>query len=102
FPLTETWHLVYRNYEDDPAFGTSKCLRFAQVQPEKDGAYPVVALYGADNQSVNAVITLDANEDYTVKNQIVFHPDGQDEPLPLYVSFLDPGRCGVNRNVYVS
>ncbi|XP_040065715.1 uncharacterized protein LOC115312167 [Ixodes scapularis] len=102
FPLTETWHIVYRNYEDDPAFGTSKCLRFAQVQPEKDGAYPVVALYGTDNQSASAVITLDAKEGYTIKNHMVFHPDGQGQPLPLYVSYLDPGNCGVNRNVYAS
>ncbi|XP_029838994.2 uncharacterized protein LOC115322780 [Ixodes scapularis] len=102
FPLTETWHIAYRNYEDDPAFGTSKCLRFAQVQPEKDGAYPVVALYGADNQSANAVITFEANEGYTTKNRIMFLPDSQDQPLPLYLSFLDPEKCGVMRNVYVN
>ncbi|EEC12547.1 secreted protein, putative [Ixodes scapularis] len=121
FPLSETWYAAYRNYEDDPVFGTSKCLGFTEAQPEEDGGYPVVARYGQESQSLigqvealntrrniqaiwrgcNGVITLGTSEGYNTKNLIVLQPEGQDQSLTLFVSYLDPGKCGVNRNLYV-
>ncbi|CAN8017730.1 unnamed protein product [Ixodes persulcatus] len=52
FPLSETWHAAYRNYENDPVFGTSRCVSFTETQPEEDGGYPVVAHYGQETQSL--------------------------------------------------
>ncbi|KAM7307654.1 putative secreted protein [Ixodes scapularis] len=101
FPLRETWYAAYRNYEDDPVFGTSKCLGFTEAQPEEDGGYPVMAHYGQESQSLNGVITLETSEGYNTKNLIVLQPEGQDQSLTLFVSYLDPGKCGVNRNLYV-
>ncbi|CAN7937060.1 unnamed protein product, partial [Ixodes hexagonus] len=119
FPLTETWHVLYRNFEEDPAFGTSKCLRFSQVSPEKDGGYPVVAQYGQENQSTGGqreglrrggrwggvskgLITLQSSEGYTAKNEILFHPEGQNQVVTFVVSYLNPNKCGVNRDPYVN
>uniref|UniRef100_V5H6Z5 Putative lipocal-1 1 n=1 Tax=Ixodes ricinus TaxID=34613 RepID=V5H6Z5_IXORI len=101
FPLSETWYAAYRNYENDPAFGTSKCLRFSETESEEDGGYPVVAQYGQETKSLDGRITLESSEGYNTKNLIVLHPEGQDQSLTLFVSYLDPGKCGINRNLYV-
>ncbi|CAN7982264.1 unnamed protein product, partial [Ixodes pacificus] len=99
FPLSETWHVLYRNYEDDPAFGTSKCLSFTETNSEEDGGYPVVAHYGQEMRSlnvgsghfwgtkrvigsehrviINGLITLETSEGYNTKNLIVLQPEGR-------------------------
>lgn len=44
FSVTETWYLMYRNYEEDPAMGgTAKCVRGTTVgQPEGDAVRAVL------------------------------------------------------------
>ncbi|KAM7306857.1 uncharacterized protein ISCGN_010513 [Ixodes scapularis] len=102
FPLSETWYMLYRNYEDDPAFGTSKCIRFSQVGPEEEGGYPALVEYGDEPQTANALYTLESTEGYTAKNQLNFLPEGQDDSLPLYLSYMDFGKCAVYRSIYVN
>lgn len=47
FPLTETWYLVYRNYEEDPAMGgTAKCVRGTQAGPLEGYSAPALLEYG--------------------------------------------------------
>ncbi|KAM7307434.1 uncharacterized protein ISCGN_011070 [Ixodes scapularis] len=101
FPLTEAWYMAYRNYEDDPAFGTSKCVRFSQVGPEEEGRYPTMVEYGDGTQSANALMTLGSSEGYTAKNKLNYFPEGQEESLTLYLAYMDVGKCSVFRNVYV-
>ncbi|KAM7282669.1 uncharacterized protein LOC120849734 [Ixodes scapularis] len=101
FPLTETWYMLYRNYEEDPNFGTSKCVRFSQVGPEEEGGYHILIEYGEEPQSANALFTLASTEGYTSKNQLNFVPEGQEDSLPLYLSFMDVGKCTVYRSIYV-
>ncbi|KAM7307882.1 uncharacterized protein LOC120836839 [Ixodes scapularis] len=100
-PLTEAWYMQYRNYEEDPAFGTSKCVRFSQVKPEEEGGYPVMVEYGDGTQSANALIRLESAEGYTSKNQLNYFPEGQEDSLTLYLSFMDVGKCSLYRNIYV-
>ncbi|KAM7307439.1 uncharacterized protein ISCGN_011075 [Ixodes scapularis] len=101
FPLAQTWYMLYRNYEKDPAFGTSKCLRHSHLKSEKDGQYQTLAQYG-ENQSAKARTTLESTEGYTAKNQINIHPEGRNITLSYYISFLDVKKCAVSRNIYVN
>lgn len=41
-PIQETWYSVYRNYENDPAFGDALCPRFSSQGPEVNGSYPLL------------------------------------------------------------
>lgn len=45
FPLTDTWYVTYRNYEEDPVFGVAKCLRTKQDSPETESGYPIIVNY---------------------------------------------------------
>lgn len=43
FPLPETWHLVHRNYAEDPAMGgDAKCVRGADTAPPENDSMPVL------------------------------------------------------------
>ncbi|XP_029822302.2 uncharacterized protein LOC115308514 [Ixodes scapularis] len=101
FPLAQTWYVLYRNYEKDPAFGTSKCLRHNHLKSERDGQYQTFAQYG-ENNSAKERVTLGSTEGYTAKNVINIHPEGQNITLPLYISFLDVNKCAVGRSIYVN
>ncbi|EEC03622.1 conserved hypothetical protein [Ixodes scapularis] len=103
FPLTETWYILYRNYEDDPVFGTDKCVRFNQENPATDGEYPVTFKSGEDSEPINTKIMLEPSEGYTVTNRIILSPEGQSDTLTVYTAYMDPdAKCGVTRNLYVS
>ncbi|KAG0431694.1 hypothetical protein HPB47_021550, partial [Ixodes persulcatus] len=102
YPITEPFYELYRNYDEDPFFGTAKCVRFSQVGPEEDRGYPILAQWGEDNQSMMAYTELESSEGYTIKNKAVFTVDGVDGSLPFYVTFLEVGNCGVIRNAYMS
>ncbi|KAM7308395.1 uncharacterized protein ISCGN_012029 [Ixodes scapularis] len=46
-PIQETWYTIYRNYENDPAFGgTEKCGRFTSLGPGENGSFPMLIQYG--------------------------------------------------------
>lgn len=45
FPLQDEWYVTYRNYEEDPAFGSGKCLKAKQESPETEDGYPIVLSY---------------------------------------------------------
>ncbi|KAM7307438.1 hypothetical protein ISCGN_011074 [Ixodes scapularis] len=102
FPLTEPWYLIYRNYDEDPVFGDSKCIRLSEDEEETDGGYPLKFEYGQGNGPSNLVLRLESSEGYTAKNRFSLEVEDQDEPLTLYVSFVDPdAQCTVSRNTYV-
>ncbi|XP_040062191.1 uncharacterized protein LOC115310295 [Ixodes scapularis] len=102
YPLTEPFYELYRNYEEDPFLGTAKCVKFSQVGPEEDRGYPILAQWGEDNQSMIAYAKLESSEGYTAKNMVVYAVEGVDGSLPLYVTFLEVGNCGIIRNAYVN
>ncbi|XP_042142909.1 uncharacterized protein LOC121833571 [Ixodes scapularis] len=100
YPLIEPFYEIYRNYEEDPIYGVSKCVKVSQVG-EEDGVYKVLAEFG-ENQTALAMVTLESSEGYSEKNMIVFSVNGGDETLPIYLTYLDVESCGVLRIAYVS
>ncbi|CAN8017780.1 unnamed protein product [Ixodes persulcatus] len=103
FPLTGTWHILYRNYEEDPVFGTDKCLKFNQENPATDGEYPVTFEFGQGSEPINTKIMLQPSEGYTVTNRLIISAEGQSDTLTVYTAYMDPdSKCGVTRNTYVS
>ncbi|KAM7308036.1 hypothetical protein ISCGN_011671 [Ixodes scapularis] len=49
------------------------------------------------------VIRLESSEGYTAKNRFILELEDQDEPLTVYVSFVDAdATCSVSRNAYVN
>ncbi|XP_040062190.1 uncharacterized protein LOC115323945 [Ixodes scapularis] len=102
YPLTEPFYELYRNYEEDPIFGTAKCLKFSQARPEEDRGYPILAQWGEDNQTIIAYGKLQSSEGYTVKNMGLYTVDGVDGSLPLYLTFMEVGNCAVVRIAYVN
>ncbi|KAG0420554.1 hypothetical protein HPB47_003431 [Ixodes persulcatus] len=45
FPLQDEWYVTYRNYEEDPVFGSGKCLKAKQESPETEDGHPIVLGY---------------------------------------------------------
>ncbi|XP_040067324.1 uncharacterized protein LOC115322288 [Ixodes scapularis] len=103
FPLVERWHVLYRNYEEDPVFGTDKCIRFYQEDSESNGEYPITFDNGQDTEPVHGKAKLEPSEGYTVMNRVLVFSEGQKDPLTVYTSYMDPdAKCGVTRSTYAS
>uniref|UniRef100_V5H6E0 Putative lipocal-1 1 n=1 Tax=Ixodes ricinus TaxID=34613 RepID=V5H6E0_IXORI len=100
FPLEETWYMAYRNYETDPFFGgTAKCVRVRETDPGQNGAYPVIVEYDPSFSS-NITVTLSLSPEYTLKNVLNFHPQGQDISVPAYTVYKDVKKCDILRLTY--
>ncbi|XP_040069607.1 uncharacterized protein LOC115327024 [Ixodes scapularis] len=99
-PIQETWYSVYRNYENDPAFGDVLCPRFSSQGPEVNGSYPL--LWQSVESSVQLTVTPSSSEGYTAKNVLHFQAIGQSVSLLVYVAYLDAHECTVFRNIYAS
>ncbi|CAN7937442.1 unnamed protein product, partial [Ixodes hexagonus] len=101
FPLTETWYMVYRNYESDPVFGgTAGCLRYTQEGPMSNGTVPLVIRYG--NDAVYATGFLASSPGYTAENIIGLKVQGRTDSQLLYDSYVDCSACAVRRMSYVN
>lgn len=45
-PLTQKWHLAFRNYPDDPAMGgDAKCVTVGQTGPLENDTVPIFFSY---------------------------------------------------------
>ncbi|CAN7982327.1 unnamed protein product, partial [Ixodes pacificus] len=101
FPLQETWHVLYRNYAYDPAFGgTAKCVRITNTGPEVNGAYPLVISFGNSSNSVTA--TLESSPGYTAKNIINLKSEGQDTSVSVYDGYMMCKECALLRVPYAN
>ncbi|XP_029850176.2 uncharacterized protein LOC115332040 [Ixodes scapularis] len=102
FPLPETWHVVYRNYESDPVFGgTAKCVKFTETGPPANGAYPVLIEY--EGQSMSTTATLESSSGYTGKNILKFTPLTRGKHARnTYAAYAECNECAVLRTTYIS
>ncbi|XP_040077357.3 uncharacterized protein LOC120849242 [Ixodes scapularis] len=100
-PIQEKWYAVYRNYENDPAFGgTAKCAKFTSLGPEENGVYTMLVQF--TDTSITVVTNLTSYEGYDVDNLQYFHALGQDDSVLLYIAYLDCQECVVFRNSYIT
>ncbi|XP_042147305.1 uncharacterized protein LOC121836469 [Ixodes scapularis] len=100
-PIQETWYTIYRNYENDPAFGgTEKCGRFTSLGPGENGSFPMLIQYG--QSSVKVLSTPAASDGYDVQNLKYFQAVGENVSLLVYVAYVDCQQCIVFRNSYIN
>ncbi|KAM7304473.1 uncharacterized protein ISCGN_014373 [Ixodes scapularis] len=100
FPLQDEWYVTYRNYEEDPAFGSGKCLKAKQESPETEDGYPIVLSYKG-SEPKNMMLTTMPGEGYTVNNRVKVVPEGG-EPMEYHAVYGDIDVCAVTRMTYIS
>ncbi|CAN7989291.1 unnamed protein product [Ixodes hexagonus] len=99
-PLKETWYSLYRNFENDPAFGgMAKCVRFTSVGPGEDRSFPMVVQYG--NTSTDILTSISSFEGWNAYNILHFQPAGQNVSLLVYVGYSGCKECALFRNTYI-
>lgn len=102
YPLTDTWYMLLRNYEEDPALGgTAKCVRGTETGPVEDDMLSVHVQYSPD-VSVNGTMTLKSFEGYDVKNLLNFGVDGETETIEQIVAFGLCDKCVITRQLYIA
>ncbi|KAM7289885.1 uncharacterized protein ISCGN_030013 [Ixodes scapularis] len=101
FPLKDEWYVTYRNYEDDPVFGSNKCLKATQESPETEDGHPVVLSYKGLEERKTIMLTTMPGEGYTVNNRIKAVPEGG-EAVEYHAVYGDFDVCAVIRMTYIS
>ncbi|XP_029833992.2 uncharacterized protein LOC115318411 [Ixodes scapularis] len=100
FPLEETWHMAYRNYEFDPAMGyAARCVRYGQTRSGRNGRHPVILTY-KPNVVIDLTVTLRSTPGYTAKNVMNFHPRGCESFLSAYSVYKDNKKGNILRVPY--
>ncbi|CAN7937443.1 unnamed protein product, partial [Ixodes hexagonus] len=93
--------MVYRNYKTDPLFGsTMNCVKFSEIGPEDNGAYPIQFQSGSDK--INATVTLQSSLFYTTKNVLNILVEGEWFPVQAYSAYKDVKECDVLRLPYAN
>ncbi|KAG0431690.1 hypothetical protein HPB47_021546, partial [Ixodes persulcatus] len=101
FPLTDTWYVVYRNYKDDPAFGSAKCLMFKQTSAETENGHPLTSSYVGLDEPMIVLLSTAASEGYSVNNLLKVVPENGGDAAEYHVIYGDT-ECSLTRNTYVS
>ncbi|XP_077534945.1 uncharacterized protein LOC144146861 [Haemaphysalis longicornis] len=101
FPLSGTWYIIYRSFENDPYFGGSpKCIAVYENGPFENGSGGITVEVGG-TQKVNATATLVSSPGYSAKNVINAVVDGPPEVSFNVTSvYTDCGSCKVLRHSY--
>ncbi|KAM7307886.1 uncharacterized protein LOC115308461 [Ixodes scapularis] len=102
FPLTDTWYVTYRNYEEDPVFGAAKCLRTKQDSPETESGYPIIVNYDGLDEPITLLLTTSPSDGYTVNNRIKVVPEGGGEATEYHVIYGELDVCAISRNPYIN
>ncbi|XP_077511656.1 uncharacterized protein LOC144122018 [Amblyomma americanum] len=103
FPLEETWHLIYRDFEDDPYLGgKSKCVTGTQTGTFiGDSAY--VYFEFPPGKKLNTSLKLMSSPGYTAKNILNFTPfSAPDKNINLTIAYRDCHSCKVIRHSYIN
>lgn len=102
FPVVETWHQMYRDFEEDPYLGgKAKCVTGTETGDYEDGAAIVVFEFPPD-EVLNTTITLMSSPGYTAKN--ILNVQSIDAPYMnenLTIAFRDCHSCKVVRHSYI-
>uniref|UniRef100_A0A034WYV1 Lipocalin 28 n=1 Tax=Rhipicephalus microplus TaxID=6941 RepID=A0A034WYV1_RHIMP len=103
FPLEQSWHLMYRDFEDDPYLGgKSKCVKGTQTGEYVDDSTLVVFEY-PPNGVINTTFKLMSSPGYTAKNVVNVQPvDQPGSSVNLTISFRDCHSCKVIRHSYIN
>ncbi|KAL3210715.1 hypothetical protein MRX96_008658 [Rhipicephalus microplus] len=103
FPLEEKWYIMYRNYKDDPYFGSAgQCIKIFATGPFVDNSGPFEVDVG-DSDKIKVEASLLSSPGYTVKN--VIHVDVTEVPglsLNLTAIYTDCSNCKVIHHDYVN
>ncbi|XP_077507995.1 uncharacterized protein LOC144119179 [Amblyomma americanum] len=103
FPLTDTWHMMYRNFEADPYLGgKTKCLRAMQKRVFENDAV-LTTFESSPGVSIDVVVTLMSSPGYTAKNIMNFQPENvPGTSLNVTMPYIDCNLCKVMRHSYIS
>uniref|UniRef100_A0A023GCZ2 Putative lipocal-1 1 n=1 Tax=Amblyomma triste TaxID=251400 RepID=A0A023GCZ2_AMBTT len=102
FPLEQSWHLMYRDFESDPYLGgKAKCVKGIQTNDFVEDSTVVVFEYPPDGV-LNTTFKLMSSPGYTAKNVLNVVPmDNPNVSINLTIAFRDCHSCKVIRHSYI-
>ncbi|XP_049520496.1 uncharacterized protein LOC125944217 [Dermacentor silvarum] len=103
FAMEQSWHQVYRNFEEDPYLGgKTKCIKGTHTGDLVGDSAVVIFEYPPDG-IINTIIKLMSSPGYTAKNVLNVQPvDQPGSSVNLTISYQDCHSCKVIRHSYIN
>ncbi|XP_050043401.1 uncharacterized protein [Dermacentor andersoni] len=103
FPLEQSWHQIYRDFEEDPYLGgKSKCVKGTQTGDFVGDSAVVIFEYPPDGIK-NTTFKLMSSPGYTAKNVLNVQPvDNPESSINLTIAYRDCHSCKVIRHSYIN